>query len=762
MLCSFCSYCNILYEIDTNKELCQFCNHKLYKNESLYEELDKYGTWEVCCSKEDRCSQSQATLLLGRDSQETKFFCGNFVSKHHAICTIIDSKIQITDCQSTNGTFILNQEHQWSKIQNQAFVSSGSFIRLSFETILQVWIQWKSRDISLDYIQDDDKNDTLEIIKIEDNNSFCLEDINRTKCAYIYQTTEGSFIQAYNTNVLLNGHTFFIAPLSIGDRIYCSSVVYEYWKTELRICKVAPPPTVLLNNIEQKQRLYIDRLTFSAGKFTGIVGSSGAGKSTLLHILTQWNHVSCNQLQTVVKNKIQNIMPLYVPQYDIVHDNLTVYDCLYYTCLLFDSKSSANNITRKIYENLKRVNLEHKANSLIHTLSGGQRKRINIANVFISKNSSYIILDEPTSGLDATQDYNIMHLLAQFAEQGRTIICTTHNLYNIQQCNDIIQLEKGRVLYTGKPKEWLASQNVTIENTQQLYKNQEDAVQDSSHSNMFTSSLLLRSAWWILLKRRFKEQLFTKQCFKYWFSMLMIPFIIGLLIHCALEDSEETRLFLCSVSSFWLGMSLSSTELCLKRFRIMLHEKLSGISSLSFFISYSLYYIIINCIQTILLILPTFYLLYTKQSFNQHFYITSYIIFFLLSWMLGISGSFCGLSCSLVESDGLLHKWSLSTAMTVPFFTVWQLIFSELLMGATVGNSIEYFVYKFDTLRQYFYHITFSRYADMAYKAYYNNFYISSWQFYANLGILLIIAIILPSIYFYYKLSSCKANEKYL
>lgn len=761
MLYSFCVYCNILYEFDENRELCQFCQHKLYQNESLYEELNNCGTWEVCCSKEERCSQSQATLLLGRDSQETKFFCGNFVSKNHALCTVIDSKIQITDCQSTNGTFILNNEHQWSEIKKQASVPSGSFIRLSFETILQVWIKWKSKEQTLDYIENDAKNDTLNIIKIENDSSFYLEDINRVKCACIYQTKEGAFIQAYNSNVLLNSHTFFVSPLYIGDRIYCSSTVYEYWKTELRICKVSSPPNIILNNIEQKHRLYIDKLTFSAGKFIGIVGSSGAGKSTLLHILTQWNHVSYNQLQTIVKNEIQNITPLYVPQYDIVHDSLTVYDCLYYTCLLFDSKSSATNITRKIYENLKRVHLEHKANSLIHTLSGGQRKRINIANVLISKNSSYIILDEPTSGLDATQDYHIMKLLSHFAEQGRTIICTTHNLYNIQQCDAIIQLEEGRVLYTGKPTEWLASKNVTIENTHQLYKNQDETVDNTDYSNT-SYSLLLRSAWWILLKRRFKEHLFTKKCLKYWLSLLMIPLIIGLLIHCALEDAEETRLFLCSVSSFWLGMSLSSTELCLKRFKIMLHEKVSGISSLSFFISYSLYYIIINCIQTLLLILPTFYLLYTKQSFNQQFYITSYITFFLLSWLLGISGSFCGLSCSLIESDGLFHKWSFSTAMTVPFFTVWQLIFSELLMGATVGSSIEYFVYKFDTLRQYFYHITFSRYADMAYKAYYNNFYIASWQFYANIGVLIIISILLPAIYFYHKLNSCQANEKYL
>ena len=78
------------------------------------------------------------------------------------------------------------------------------------------------------------------------------------------------------------------------------------------------------------------------------------------------------------------------------------------------------------------------------------------------------------------------------------------------------------------------------------------------------------------------------------------------------------------------------------------------------------------------------------------------------------------------------------------------------------GTAIEYFILKWNSLRQILYHFTFSRYIDMAYKAYYNSQNQYDWQFFANIAVFSIWAILIPLVIFLFKLYGAKPDESYL
>ncbi|HRU51026.1 MAG TPA: ATP-binding cassette domain-containing protein [Planctomycetota bacterium] len=749
---SYCPYCHVIQS--ENIEFCHFCQKILYHADNLYEELNKRGIWTIFCTKEMQCTDACQTLTIGREDFYTKTFCGHYVSKQHVRIIECNGKVQITDLESTNGTYIVDEKTQdWKKIHpnKNILLESGSFIRLGLETICQVWIQWKP-----DRIESLPHQSGAEEKNIDEYNSYNLQNRNHQIIANIYIRNNEYFLKSlHDSQVYLNSQKILLAPLQMGDRIYLDTYDYEYWGNKLIPCTPLIPPKITLQNIDIPKRLKIDKLQFPLSQFTAILGASGAGKSTLLHILTKWLPVSSDSIQSTT-----DVLPAYVPQYDIVHEDLTIQDSLFYTSLLHDTKTPIAQIQERVQENLKRVHLEDKAHEIIKHLSGGQRKRVNIANVLIAQDTSYLILDEPTSGLDANQDYNIMQLLSQFSQQGRTIVITTHNLYNLSQTKYVVQLEQGEIKYTGTSSQLFAYHDIQMKNANKLYQSENYNQATTIH----TKGSFFRVPWWILVQRLCKEKfsLQLQNIITHWLPFLLIPFGIGLLIHIALQDNEEVRLFLSSVSAFWLAMSLSSQELRKKRFKIFLHEKLANIRTHTFFIAYIVYYTCLNILQTFFLILPTFYHLYTKQTFNEQYILSSYPTFFLLTFLMGISGTICGLIASCIESIGLWkNKFKISTELSIAFLTIFQLIFSELLMGMP-GTAIEYFILKWNSLRQILYHFTFSRYIDMAYKAYYNSQNQYDWQFFANIAVFSIWAILIPLVIFLFKLYGAKPDESYL
>lgn len=101
------------------------------------------------------------------------------------------------------------------------------------------------------------------------------------------------------------------------------------------------------------------------------------------------------------------------------------------------------------------LGLGQRADQPIHSLSGGQRKRVSVALELLTK-PSLLFLDEPTSGLDPGMDRSVMHMLRGLADDGRTVIVVTHSVLSLDVCDRLLVLAPGgRIAWFGPPEETL-------------------------------------------------------------------------------------------------------------------------------------------------------------------------------------------------------------------------------------------------------------------------------------------------------------------
>ncbi len=181
-----------------------------------------------------------------------------------------------------------------------------------------------------------------------------------------------------------------------------------------------------------------------SGKLLGIMGGSGAGKSTLLNILNG-NYPPSKGAVTIngidihrQSGQIEGVIG-YVSQDDLLIEELTVFQNLFYNAKLCFGKMSDAEITRRVLDILKAIGLfEAKdlrvGSPLDKTISGGQRKRLNIALELI-REPAVMFVDEPTSGLSSRDSENIMDLLKELALKGKLIFVVIH-----QPSSDIFKM----------------------------------------------------------------------------------------------------------------------------------------------------------------------------------------------------------------------------------------------------------------------------------------------------------------------------------
>lgn len=209
-----------------------------------------------------------------------------------------------------------------------------------------------------------------------------------------------------------------------------------------------------------KSKRILDRVTLSIrpGEFVGLLGPSGAGKSTLLKALNGYqppsygcvllNEAPLYRSFAMFRNSLG-----YVPQDDIVHQELTVEASLDYVAQLrLPPDVTAPQRRELIDSTLETLGLSHVRSSRIHELSGGQRKRVSIGCELITR-PSVLFLDEPTSGMDPSTEERLMRHFQGMARRGTTVLITTHILYNLGLLDRIVIMARGRLVFFGTPDE---------------------------------------------------------------------------------------------------------------------------------------------------------------------------------------------------------------------------------------------------------------------------------------------------------------------
>ena len=202
-------------------------------------------------------------------------------------------------------------------------------------------------------------------------------------------------------------------------------------------------------------------LSVLPGEFVAIMGPSGSGKSTLLQALNGFRPAGKGTVelngQNLYKSQSQFRSVIgYVPQDDIIHETLSVYRALYYSAhLRLPPGTSEDEIKARVEVVIKKLGLAERKKVRVRRLSGGQRKRVSLGVELLSQ-PPLLFLDEPTSGLDPGLEEDMTRLFRQLADEGRTVLVTTHITESLEYPDVVALIAGGRLVYYAPPGELLA------------------------------------------------------------------------------------------------------------------------------------------------------------------------------------------------------------------------------------------------------------------------------------------------------------------
>ena len=348
-------------------------------------------------------------------------------------------------------------------------------------------------------------------------------------------------------------------------------------------------------------------LVLEANEFIALLGPSGSGKSTLMDAINGRRPatsgavlVNGEDLYSSYRKYRQSFG--YVPQKDIVHATLTVRQALTFTARLrLPATTPEEQLQRIVAEVIHKMGLEERENTLIQNLSGGQLKRVSLGAELIAE-PSLLFLDEATSGLDAGTEAKMMALFRRVADEGRCVVCITHNIENVGLCDQVVVLVRGQLAYFGPPDELPAF--FGISKIGELYDRLEEEspqlwaenFQSSGHHRRFVADRLAprspeiaanqplfhapaetRGEWFRqfrVLVARYAVMLVQDRK-NLSLLLLQAPFIALLAALVFGKESEAKTLqiaFIMSVSAIWFGCINASREI-VKELPIYLRER---------------------------------------------------------------------------------------------------------------------------------------------------------------------------------------------
>jgi ABC-2 type transport system ATP-binding protein len=186
-----------------------------------------------------------------------------------------------------------------------------------------------------------------------------------------------------------------------------------------------------------------------AGRVTGLLGPSGSGKTTLMRAIVGVQ---------VVRGGTVDVLGLpagspalrrrvgYVTQAPSVYLDLTARENLEYFGRIVGAPAA------RVDEALQVVELVPRAGTVVRSLSGGERSRVSLASALLGR-PQLLVLDEPTVGLDPVLRRDLWRMFHRLADEGTTLLVSSHVMDEAERCDYLILLRDGRVLAEGEPDE---------------------------------------------------------------------------------------------------------------------------------------------------------------------------------------------------------------------------------------------------------------------------------------------------------------------
>lgn len=650
-------------------------------------------------------------ITFGRSQENDIVLVSHLVSRNHGRFVLQGGKWFIEDAGSTNGLIFNNANFRRKEIGDGEFVriddgvetvTNGVLFVFSAATSTNKWIVRPIRGM-----------DTITIGR-DARSGIVLPHISVSKTHALIRREEGKFFiydKSSANGVFVNGCRIFgrtllhekdVITITNNKLIFTAAAIsYCCFKSGISVDTAG----VVVERGKGKKKFITCNhvnLNIKPGELVAIIGGSGAGKSTLLNCMCGYLKPAKGEVYINGIDLYQNFESLqkiigYVPQQDIVYDNLTLWDMLLYTAKMRLPKDiSVAERDAAINRAIAMVELTEKKDSFIKALSGGQRKRASIAVELLS-DPNLLFLDEPASGLDPGTERNLMISLREMADNGKTVILVTHSTLQLQMCDKVVFMGKGgNLCFCGTHDEALKFFRVpSIVDVYRLITDNAPYWR-SEYAKLVTISgpnkrqnLSMRKApvdhrnqLRVLCSRYMKLVLNDRQ--RLLLLLIQAPLLGFLIAMVANENLYETHMatksifFALSCSAFWIGILNAIQEICKER-NILKREYMTGLSLRSYVMSKALVLGFMCLIQSVM-VSGVFAL--TVGMPKEGLFLPAYVEVLLSTFLTAMAAAAMGLLVSSLFDNA-------DRAMTVaPILLMPQILFSGIIFELKGASEI--------------------------------------------------------------------------
>ncbi|WP_118867846.1 LPS export ABC transporter ATP-binding protein [Haemophilus haemolyticus] len=207
-------------------------------------------------------------------------------------------------------------------------------------------------------------------------------------------------------------------------------------------------------------------LTVNSNEIVGLLGPNGAGKTTTFYMVV--GLVRQDQGKIIIDGENISLLPMhnraqrgigYLPQEASIFRRLTVYENLM-AVLEIRKDLSSQQRREKADELIEEFNIGHIRDSLGQSLSGGERRRVEIARA-LAANPKFILLDEPFAGVDPISVSDIKKIITDLRNRGLGVLITDHNVREtLDVCERAYIVGEGKIIATGTPEQVMNDEHV--------------------------------------------------------------------------------------------------------------------------------------------------------------------------------------------------------------------------------------------------------------------------------------------------------------